>query len=364
MVEQAIRLEGVSFSYPQDGRGLPPFSLEVNAGEGVLLSGPSGCGKSTLARLACGLIPHLYHGKLQGHAWLNSLPTVDTPLWKLSEQAGLVFQNPAAQILTSSVEEEILFGLENLGISRREMATRLEETLQRFQLLDMRDRSPQTLSGGEQQKLALACMLARRMPVLVLDEPLSMLDSTFAHQLTSYLGDLLDAGHTLMICEHRAVFLRHIAALRTIPLASPHPPPDDHLPAGEAPVLREPSAFTLRVEQLSVERGGQTVLQEIDFCLPGGHWVALIGRNGSGKTTLLRTLAGLQPYQGRLQVQTASGVDAPSMSMVFQNPDLQLFNPTVRDEILYRIPNPDMQWYAWLVRALGLLRYEDTPPFC
>ncbi len=362
MAQQAIRLEEVAFSYPQDGHGLPPFSLNVAEGEGVLLSGPSGCGKSTLARLACGLIPHLYHGKLKGRAWLNDLPTAETPLWKLSEQAGLVFQNPAAQILTSSVDEEILFGLENLGISRQEMALRLEETLLRFELLEMRSRAPQTLSGGEQQKLALACMLARRTPILVLDEPLSMLDSTFAHQFTGYLSDLLNSGHTLLVCEHRTVFLRHIAELRSVPLQSPHPAPEEGLEAGIVPGGHVRRQFTLQVDGLSVERGGRTVLQDVNFSLPGGQWVALIGRNGSGKTTLLRTLAGLQPFTGNVQVQTPSGPESPSLSMVFQNPDLQLFNPTVREEILYRISDPDLQWYGWLVQALGLLHYESTPP--
>lgn len=361
MPAAALRLERVSFVYPQQGFGLPPFSLSLEAGEAVLLNGSSGSGKSTLARLACGLIPHLYRGRLTGRAWLYDLPTGQTELWRLSEQAGLVFQNPAAQILATSVEEEIIFGLENLGLSPSEGNERLESVLRRFGLAHLRRRAPQKLSGGEQQKLALACMLARHTPLLVLDEPLSMLDSTAAHELVEYLEQLQSEGHSLLICEHRQVYLQRMPALRTVSLngASSHAQPVDVLPPvpGGAP-----SPFRLQVEQLAVKRGGVPVLQGINFTLESGQVAALIGQNGAGKTTLLRALAGLQPYTGSLQVSGATGPHAPTFSMVFQNPDLQLFNPTVQEEILYRVKQPDLQWFAWLLQALKLERYQDTPP--
>ena len=86
-----------TYHYPQNGRGLPPVSLSVKPGEALLISGPSGCGKSTLARCLTGFIPHLYRGDLSGEIWLNGQRTTEAPLWQLSEQAGLLFQNPAAQ---------------------------------------------------------------------------------------------------------------------------------------------------------------------------------------------------------------------------------------------------------------------------
>src|SRR5690606_25965891 len=189
-----FRLEEAGFAYPQEGLGLQPLSLTIERGEGLLVAGHSGSGKSTLARLLVGLIPHLYHGCLQGEVWLDDLLTAQTPLWELTRRAGLVFQNPASQMLTTSVEEEIIFGLENLGLSQREIQERTTEALRTFNLDPLRRRSPQTLSGGEQQKLALASILARRPPALVLDEPLSMLDSTSALDFVDTLNSGLQGG--------------------------------------------------------------------------------------------------------------------------------------------------------------------------
>ena len=127
-----VQAERAAYRYPQNGYGLPPTSMAVRTGEAVFVTGPSGCGKSTLARCLTGLIPHLYRGQLDGEIWLDGLPTRDAPLWQLAERAGLVFQNPAAQMLAVSVEEEIIFGLENLGLPPDDIRERLEATLARL----------------------------------------------------------------------------------------------------------------------------------------------------------------------------------------------------------------------------------------
>jgi len=213
-----LRTEQVSFRYPQEGHGLPPISLEISPGEFALVTGPSGCGKSTLARCLMGLIPHLYHGELSGEVWLDGYCTSEAPMWQLAEKAGMVFQNPAAQMLASSVEEEIIFGLENLGLGPAEIETRLETVLEEFDLVAMRERNPQTLSGGEQQRLALAAILARQPQALILDEPLSMLDATAAGDLIAYLERLASAGKTLVMFEHRQEYLEGVKGLRHIVL--------------------------------------------------------------------------------------------------------------------------------------------------
>jgi len=351
-----LRAEAVAYRYPQNNYGLAPVSLAVQPGERMLVAGPSGCGKSTLARCLAGLIPHLYRGTLEGEVWLDGLPTAATPLWRLAERAGLVFQNPAAQMLGQSVEEEIVFGLENLGLTPPAIRESLEGTLDRFGLESLRRRSPQTLSGGEQQKLALASIMARRPPALILDEPLSMLDSTAAADLVAHLASLADAGTALVICEHRREMVHTIPGLRTISLPGHiqeevpvHLP---HLPVDLA------SLPVLEVSDLTVHLGGRPILHNLSFSISGGEVLAVVGRNGVGKTTLLRALAGLQKHEGTVAVDGRP----PDLGMVFQNADLQLFNATVRDEILYRVPNPDLALYAWLLEALGLARYEQVPP--
>ena len=197
-----LQAADVAYAYPQHGYGLSPTSLRVAPGEAVHVAGRSGSGKSTLARCLCGLIPHLYHGALEGKVHVDGLPTRGTPLWQLADRAGLVFQNPAAQMLTVTVEQEIIFGLENLGLSRETIDQRVEAALTRFGLEGFRGRSPHTLSGGEQQKLALAAITARQPPILILDEPLSMLDSTASMQLVSHLADLTAEAVRLIIPEN------------------------------------------------------------------------------------------------------------------------------------------------------------------
>lgn len=354
-----LRAKEVSFRYPQEGHGLSPVSLEINPGELTLVTGPSGCGKSTLARCMMGLIPHLYHGELTGEVWLNGHRTSDVPIWQLAEKAGMVFQNPAAQMLAPSVEDEIIFGLENLGLEPAEIKSRIEAVLQEFHLVHMRERNPQTLSGGEQQRLALAAIMARQPDVLILDEPLSMLDTTAAGDLIAYLERFAADGKALVMFEHRQEYLSGVSGLRHLELEGK--PKEERLSyAGSLQSIQE--EFNLEINELSVQLGGRAVLDNLNLSLSGGQIVAVVGRNGVGKTTLLRALSGLQKYSGSARVITSRGEQTPDLGMVFQNPDLQLFNASVRDEILYRLPDPDLDYYHWLVTTLGLEAYENTPP--
>jgi energy-coupling factor transporter ATP-binding protein EcfA2 len=358
-VAGVVRAERVAFRYPQHDYGLCPISLDVPAGQAVFISGASGSGKSTLARCLVGLIPHLYHGALSGAVWLNGLNTAQTPLWRLTERAGLVFQNPAAQMLAETVAEELIFGLENLGLPRDEIRQRLETNLARFDLGPLRSRSPHTLSGGEKQKLALAATMAREPPVLVLDEPLSMLDSAAAEDLVAHLARLVSQGTTVIVCEHRAEYLRPMPDLWTVRVDGDRPrqaPPAAFTVKTPIPPLVSP--IRLDVRGLNVRLGGRPILSELGFALEGGQVVAVVGRNGVGKTTLLRSLAGLQPHSGAVSVSGGP----PDLGLVFQNADLQLFNANVRDEILFRLAEPDMARYAWLLDVLGLEHYENTPP--
>jgi energy-coupling factor transport system ATP-binding protein len=185
-----------------------------------------------------------------------------------------------------------------------------------------------------------------------------MLDSTAVVDLTAHLANLKNEGTSVVFCEHRTEPLCAIPGLRTIFLgdggeACVHTEmPQDSFPA----CVVEP--FVLELSGLTVRLGGREVLQGLDWKAESGQVVAIVGRNGAGKTTLLRALAGLQAYDGQVTV----GGRSPDLRMVFQNPDLQLFNPSVRDEILYRIAEPDMARYEWLVQCLGLVDYQDTPP--
>jgi energy-coupling factor transporter ATP-binding protein EcfA2 len=131
-------------------------------------------------------------------------------------------------------------------------------------------------------------------------------------------------------------------------------PDTDFLPTREK--------FELIIDQLCVDLARKPVLRDINLNFKSGEWVAVVGRNGVGKTTLLRALAGLQKFGGRIETISEDGSRPADFGMVFQNPDLQIFNASVREEILYRIPNPNMYLYDAIVKSLGLKIYEDTPP--
>ncbi|MFI5397848.1 MAG: ABC transporter ATP-binding protein [Candidatus Binatia bacterium] len=349
-----VTAERAAYRYMGCGTAVGPLDFEARRGEFHLISGPSGCGKSTLARMLSGIIPHLYRGCLEGRVLIGGRVSAHVPLWEVSALVGLVSQNPAAQILGSTVGDEIAFGLENAGLASREIESRLGATLESFGLEGVAERDPRTLSGGEQQKLVLAALSARKPQVLVLDEPLSMLDTASAAHIVGHLRRLSQEGTAVVVFEHRSHCFARIEGLRKTRLAGTESAAWSlpELPARVPP-------FCLRVEGLSVELGGQAVLRDIDLNVAGGEVVAVVGANGTGKTTLLRALTGLQPHGGR---SSGTPAGAPHLGLCFQNPDRQLFNATVRQEVLFGLTDHDETFYRRLLELLGLASYENTPP--
>jgi energy-coupling factor transport system ATP-binding protein len=355
--------EKVSFTYPQNHRSCGTLSLSLRQGESVLVHGPSGGGKSTMARCLAGLIPHLYHGQMTGDVWIGDHNTKEMRSWEIAREVGFVFQNPATQMVASTVEDELLFGLENLGLPREEIKTRLDFVVDQFQLDSFLKRSPYTLSGGEQQKLSLAAIIAMQPSVLIMDEPLSMLDSSAAYEFIDLLKEQLEEGKSLVFFEHRLPYLQDFPGLKRIPLGiAGNEQTGSQLPS--LPYPEKAGAFSIHVQGLTVSFGKKKILNDLNLEFEGGQLVALVGRNGSGKTTLLRSLAGLQPFEGAIHVirDGQDESDFPQLNMVFQNPDTQLFNPTVREEILYKIQSPNLELYEWLIQALKLENYQETQP--
>ncbi len=353
----ALHARGASFRYAGSSSATGPFDLAARAGELHLVTAPSGGGKSTLARLLAGAIPHLYRGDLGGRVLIGGEPSDALPLWQLAQRVGLVGQNPAAQLLGSTVRDEIVFGLETLGLPEDEISARAEDALAGFGLRGLARRAPHTLSGGEQQRLVLAAIAARRPPAIVLDEPLSMLDAGSARSVVAHLDQLRSAGAALVVFEHREDAFRGLDGVirrelgGTILDEEPVPP----LPA------RVPR-FRIAVEGLRVELGGRAILDGIDLDLSGGRVISIVGDNGAGKTTLLRTLAGLQHHAGRISREIHGSPGPARLGLCFQNPDCQLFNPTVREEVRYAVPQLDERHTRAVLELLGLAGYESTPP--
>lgn len=213
-----IDIQDLTFTYKDEpAPALSGISLTVTDGAFLGIIGPAGAGKTTLIRAVSGVIPHHYTGDYYGSVRVNGLDTVDTPLTDLSRLVGMVFQDVDSQIISSVVEDELLYGLENYGVPREEIPSRLEFALDRVEIADLRDRTIASLSGGQRQKVAIASVIALRPRVLVLDEPTGELDPRSSRQIFSLLKALnREYGITVVVVEQKIMLLCEFADMLAV----------------------------------------------------------------------------------------------------------------------------------------------------
>ncbi len=208
-----FQVENLTYYFPEkEAPSLQGVSLTIEDGEFVFLTGHSGCGKSSLLRALAGLLPDFYGGRIGGDIRYKDLPLTHWNKRNLAREVGVIFQDPENQLVMTVVEQEIVFGLENLGLPREEMRRRVAEVLSLFTLSSLKRESLFNLSGGEKQKVILASVLAMHPRVLLLDEPTSQLDPVAAQELLNYLHRLnLDWGMTVVLVEQRIDRCFHLA---------------------------------------------------------------------------------------------------------------------------------------------------------
>jgi energy-coupling factor transport system ATP-binding protein len=330
-----IELRGISFRYDDGDAVLREVDLAVDDGELLVVSGRTGVGKSTLLGVVTGLVPRFTGGTLAGDVRVDGRSVVQQPPRERAHVVGYVGQDPAAGFVTDTVEEELAYGMEQLGLPADTMRRRVEETLDLLGIAALRSRDLRTLSGGEQQRVAIGSVLTMHPRLLVLDEPTSALDPTAAEEVLATLARLVhDLGVSVLMAEHRlervvpfadrVVLLTGGGAVHDGPPAemlacSPVVPPivelgralgwsplpvtvrearrlARDLDLGPAPTPPPPSYGVplLRAGHLTVVRGGTVALREVAVTLRAGSVTALMGRNGSGKSSLLWTLQGSQ----------------------------------------------------------------------
>ena len=348
-----ITFRNVSLIYPNSLRTvLDGLSIEVKEGEMVLVIGHTGVGKSSLIKLVNGLIPHHTGGILSGEIEVAGRSTRSLKPGQLSDVVGIVGQNPANGFVADNVEDEIAFGLEAHGIAPDVMRKRVEEVLDLLSLTELRERSISTLSGGEQQRVAIGAALVLNPKVLLLDEPTSALDPIAAEEVLAIVYRLVhDLGLTVIIAEHRlerviqfadrillinedgsAEIGETSAMLATSPIAPPlvklskvlgqekvslsvrelrrNTEELRNVLAGLTPHTSSPANSSpnkgvevFSVRNLSAKYGSQDVLSNVSLSIHSGEVVALMGRNGAGKSTLLKSAVGLSPLtQGEVHV--------------------------------------------------------------
>lgn len=196
-----------NFSYRYKGNeeyALNDINLEIQENKFILLAGETGSGKTSLIRCLNGLIPQFYAGFYKGSVEIAGHDTVETSIANLSTNVGIVFQNPENQLIAMSVENEIAFGMENLGIPRDEMIKRMDESVKLTEIEHLLHKAPFELSGGEQQRVAIASILVLKPRILVLDEPTALLDPKMARKILVLLKRIQSESNiTIIISEHR-----------------------------------------------------------------------------------------------------------------------------------------------------------------
>src|SRR5256714_1536449 len=357
-----LEVEGLTFRYRRATEpAIRDLNLTLASGQVLLVAGPSGCGKSTLIRAINGLIPHAYPGELTGSVRIQGRLTTDLKLRDIALTVGTVLQDPAKQIVGATVEAELAFGPENLGVPRNEIRARIDRVVGRAGIRELVGRETAALSGGERQLVATAGTLMMEPRLYVVDEPLANLDPATAERLLLLLRELADRGDAVVIVEHRveeALDLRPDRVLYLddgreryqgpldgfLKVADPEAVklpfdvvlervragarPDGQLPPDlERPADRsQPARLEFRGVRAGYER--RDVLRGIDARFERREIVAVLGPNGSGKTTLFRTAMRLMPVTAR-EVLAIAGLE--SLYLVTHDVDLAL---THADRIL------------------------------
>jgi energy-coupling factor transporter ATP-binding protein EcfA2 len=390
------------------------ISFSLAAGELLLIAGPSGCGKSTLLKCLNGLIPHSYSGDLKGEIRLEGRPIAGLSLRDLAQYVGTMLQDPDKQIIGSTVEQEVAFGMENLNTPRPEMRRRIHDVLKQLRLEQYLGRPTFALSGGQRQQVAAAGILVMNPAIYLFDEPFANLDSRAVDELEQLIADLRANGHTIIIVEHRVEEALHLKPDKVLLMREGEQvffgDTEEFLTIADPTQVKLPVEATLRslsdprqaynilVKPITTRQGGQDekdesilsfenvhyrysvfteeVLHGVSCQVRRGETIALLGPNGSGKTTLVKQALGLlRPTKGSVRLY---GEDTRNLSVaqlasrigyVFQSPGAMLFAPTVRKEVSFGPEN--LRFSSERLKtavheaeeALNVAQFDDRSPF-
>jgi len=329
-----------------------------------MVTGPSGAGKTSLCLAASGVLHHDYGGKKEGTIIIDGKEISKyQSLSELARNVGVVFDDPEAQMIFTTVEEEILSALEYRGLPAEVIEERLARILRTTYLEELKDRSPHHLSGGQKQRVALAATLALGNDILILDEPTSELDEHATKRIADILQSLKASGKTILLIEHKFSHFRNIVDTLIVMengAITAQGAPDVLLKDRHVHGMMLPDFSTVQkndrpgtdpepvitVSNLTHCYNEVKALDDISLTIRKGEFIAIVGENGSGKTTLVKHFNRLLiPTEGNVMVNGKNTRDcsiavlAHDVGLVFQNPDHMFFADTVRDEVAYGVRN-------------------------
>lgn len=388
-----ISIENVSFGYTENKNMLEHVTLDIPAGECILLCGESGCGKTTVTKLVNGLIPHFTKiDHMEGGVTVADRSVTDLEVYELAKLVGSVFQNPKSQFFHLDTDGELEFGLENQGVAPEEIRRAVERTVTQLGIESLMGRNVFALSGGEKQMLAFASVYAMNPKIYMLDEPTANLDEDAIRKLREQIILLKKQGKTVVIAEHRLFFLADIIdravyirngeikrifsgeefqalsdkerismGLRTI-----HQTELRLKPAGNIEPTGSDADFGLCVRALSCGyKKSPAVFENLSFTAYPGEVLGITGHNGVGKSTLIRCLCGLLKEKGG-SITLNGRILKPKQRqkacyLVMQEVNHQLFSDTVFGEC-EQLGTADPEEIRRVLKHFDLDAYEDVHP--
>lgn len=331
---EAVKISNLSYKYPSaDEYCLKNVSFSVSEGEVCAIVGPNGCGKTTICNIIRGLIPSFHGGEVEGSVEIFGKSTKEISEEEKAKRIGFVFQNPFTQNsgIKETVFEEIAFGLENMGVDREEIITKVMDIISLLQIEAFMFKHPCELSGGQRQRVALASIIVQDPDIIVIDEPTSQLDPKGTEDVFEIIKYLNRQKKTIVLVEHKmnliAEYADHIVYLNDGSVLLDGSPED---------VLSSELLYEKNLDMPYVAVEGVSISADL------GEKIAIIGENGAGKTTTAKLMNGLlKPTKGEVLINGVStkgkttATIARKVAYVFQNPDDQIFNQEVLAEISY-----------------------------
>ena len=375
-----LTLENLSLFYEQDKKVLDDINLIVADGECVLLTGESGSGKSSIINSINGLAFEYENAKFSGSVKVNNKDLKGMELYEISLLISSVFQNPKTHFFNVDTTLELLFYLENIGLDRKEMESRMEDMLKLFPIKHLLGRSIFDLSGGEKQILCVAACYISGCKIIVLDEPSSNLDDTYIDILKEMLHILKNKGITLIIAEHRIYYLTDLAdriiLVRKGELFK-ELTKDELLNSEKQIGLRSAIKTVLKAQNKSVgndlnikkleynfKDGSGLKIEDISFGL--GNIYGITGKNGCGKSTFLRVMTGLDDrekseitFDGKILNKKDR---LKNSSLVMQDVNHQLFTDSVEEEIKLGVKDLSQDRLDKVLFGLELTELKDRHP--